>query len=321
MLKNIKILSVLLASIFLFSCSKGTTDDDLPQDKTIFETISTSMGYSYLSYALQKTELDVVLSGAGPYTLFAPDNDAFILFLMENGYSSVEEVPTDLLRQLLLNHVMAGQKEYRNFVTGYFQTQANSAVNDLPLSLYINQVSMRVRLNGTARIVQGNVRATNGIIHAVDNIIPIPTLVTFVVSDPALYNLALALTRSDLTVDYIEILSAENDNIHAPFTVFAPTNQAFVNVLSELELSYLIDIDEPTLKATLDHHVLVDSSVLYADLTDNLTLSTLGGELTANLSDGASLTDGNARTANITLPDIQANNGVMHFIDKVILPY
>ena len=319
MLKNIKILSFLLVFVFLFSCSKGTTDDDLPQEKTIFETISTSMGYSYLSYALQKTELDVVLSGEGPYTLFAPDNDAFIVFLMENGYSSVEEVPTDLLRQLLLNHVMAGQKEYRNFVTGYFQTQATSAVNDLPLSLYINQVSMRVRLNGTARIVQGNVRTTNGIIHAVDNIIPIPSLATFVVSDPELYNLALALTRSDLTEDYIEILSVENAS--APFTVFAPTNQAFINVLSELELSYLIDIDEPTLKATLDHHVVLDSNVLSADLTDNLTISTLGGELTANVSDGASLTDGNARTANITFPDIQANNGVMHLIDKVILPY
>ena len=69
-----------------------------------------------------------------------------------------------------------------------------------------------------------------------------------------------------------------------------------------------------------NHHVLGETSALSSDLSDNLTLSTLG-DITANVSGGASLTDGNARVSNIITVDIQANNGVLHIIDKVILPF
>ena len=80
-------------------------------------------------------------------------------------------------------------------------------------------------------------------------------------------------------------------------------------------------IDEPTLNLTLNHHVLGETNALSTDLSDNLTLSTLGGEITANITGGASLTDGNARVSNIITIDIQANNGVLHIVDKVILPF
>ena len=96
---------------------------------------------------------------------------------------------------------------------------------------------------------------------------------------------------------------------------------AFVDLLNELEVDRLSFIDEPTLNSTLNHHVLGENSALSSDLYDNLTLSTLGGEITANVSGGASLTDGNARVSNIITEDIQANNGVLHIIDKVILPF
>ena len=80
-------------------------------------------------------------------------------------------------------------------------------------------------------------------------------------------------------------------------------------------------IDEPTLNLTLNHHVLGETNALSTDLSDNLTLNTLGGEITANITGGASLTDGNARVSNIITLDIQANNGVLHIVDKVILPF
>lgn len=289
--------------------------------KTIFEHVASSMNYSYLTYALQKTDLDDVLNGEGDYTLYAPNNSAFIGFLMREGYSTLDEVPTEALKKLLLNHLMIGQIRYRDFISGYYPTAAISDVNGQPLSMYINQVNMRVTLNGNARIVQGNVWASNGVIHAVNAIIPIPTLVTFVMADPNLYNLSLALTRNDLTVDFPTILNTENGSAPAPFTVFAPNNMAFVDLLNELEVDRLSFIDEPTLNSTLNHHVLGETSTLSSDLSDNLTLSTLGGDITANISGGASLTDGNARVSNIITVDIQANNGVLHIIDKVILPF
>ena len=289
--------------------------------KTIFEHVASSMNYSYLLYALQKTDLDDILNGEGNYTLYAPNNRAFIGFLMRRGYNTLDEVPIEALKKLLLNHVMAGQIRYRDFKSGYYPTAAGSDVNDRPLSIYINQVNMRVTLNGSSRIVQGNINASNGVIHAVNAVIPIPSLVTFVLADPNLYNLSLALTRDDLTQDFPKILNTENGMAPAPFTVFAPNNMAFVDLLNELDIDRLNLIDEPTLNLTLNHHVLGETNALSSDLSDNLTLSTLGGDITANVSDGVSLTDGNARVSKIIASDIQANNGVLHIIDKVILPF
>jgi transforming growth factor-beta-induced protein len=78
---------------------------------------------------------------------------------------------------------------------------------------------MRVTINGNAIIVQENVMTSNGIIHAVNAIIPIPPLVTFVMADPNLYNMGMAFTRSNLTVDFPLVLSTENGSTPAPFIV------------------------------------------------------------------------------------------------------
>ena len=320
-MKILKILSISLLFISMHSCSKDENEPQMVIQKTIFEHVASSMNYSYLLYALQKTDLDDILNGEGNYTLYAPNNRAFIGFLMRRGYNTLDEVPTEALKKLLLNHVMAGQIRYRDFKSGYYPTAASSDVNDRPLSIYINQANMRVTLNGSSRIVQGNINASNGVIHAVNAVIPIPSLVTFVLADPNLYNLSLALTRDDLTEDFPTILNTENGRAPAPFTVFAPNNMAFVDLLNELEIDRLNLIDEPTLNLTLNHHVLGETNALSSDLSDNLTLSTLGGDITANVSDGVSLTDGNARVSKIIVSDIQANNGVLHIIDKVILPF
>ena len=320
-MKILKILSISLLFISMLSCYKDENEPQMVIQKTIFEHVASSMNYSYLLYALQKTDLDDILNGVGDYTLYAPNNSAFIGFLMRRGYSTLDEVPTEALKKLLLNHVMVGQIRYRDFKTGYYPTAAGSDVNYRPLSMYINQVNMRVTLNGTSRIVQGNINASNGVIHAINSVIPIPSLVTFVLADPNLYNLALALSRDDLTEDFPTILNTENGTAPAPFTVFAPNNMAFVDLLNELEIDRLNLIDEPTLNLTLYHHVLGETNALSSDLSDNLTLSTLGGDITVNVSGGVSLKDGNARVSKIIALDIQANNGVLHIIDKVILPF
>ena len=179
---------------------------------------------------------------------------------------------------------------------------------------------MRVTLNGESRITQGNVYATNGVIHAVDRVVPIPSIVTFAKADKGLTNLLIALTRPDLTADFASILSTNVGTAPAPFTVFAPTDQAFIDLLVELGAQSLSDIDEPTLKATLTYHVIGEANALSTDLSDNLELNTLGGPITANITGGATLTDGNNRVSKIIAVDVQANNGVIHVIDKVILP-
>ena len=321
MMKNYRPIVSLILLITFLSCSKEETEVIEPAQSTLYDLVANSMNYSYLEAALRMTNLDEVLVGDDVYTLYAPDNNAFIGFLMRSGFNSLEEVPRETLKQILLNHVMIGQMEYRDFKSGYFQTAATSAANGNAMSIYINQVNMRVTLNGESRIVQGNVRASNGIIHLVDRIIPLPSLVTFILADPLLYNLAVALTRNDLTVDFTAVLSTQNGTSPAPFTVFAPNNLAFLDLLTELGVDRLSAIDEPTLNSTLNHHVVGEINTLSSDLSDNLLINTLEGEITANVTGGASLTDGNNRVSNIIVVDVQANNGVLHIIDKVILPF
>tara|TARA_A200000113_G_scaffold222570_3_gene236413 strand:- start:1410 stop:2375 length:966 start_codon:yes stop_codon:yes gene_type:complete len=321
MMNNYRPIVSLILLITFLSCSKEEAEVVEPAQSTLYDLVANSMNYSYLEAALRMTNLDEVLGGDDVYTLYAPDNNAFIGFLMRSGFNSLEEVPRETLKQILLNHVMIGQMEYRDFKSGYFQTAATSAVNGNAMSIYINQVNMRVTLNGESRIVQGNVRASNGIIHVVDRVIPLPSLVTFVLADPLLYNLAVALTRNDLTVDFTAVLSTQNGTSPAPFTVFAPNNLAFLDLLTELGVDRLSAIDEPTLNSTLNHHLVGEINTLSSDLSDNLLINTLEGEITANVTGGASLTDGNNRVSKIIVVDVQANNGVLHIIDKVILPF
>ena len=317
-----KFLKIFSALIIIFSLQSCSNDDEVydMEEQTISAKIISSMNYTYLAYALQKTNLSSVLNGTDKYTLMAPSNMAFRAFLMNNGFNTIDEVPENLLKQVLLNHVLKNELEYRDIETGYYKTVALSEASLVPLSIYINQVNMRVTLNGEARITQGNVRASNGIIHAVNRVIPLPSIVTFAKADQELTNLLIALTRSDLTVDFASILSTDLGTSPAPFTVFAPTDQAFMDLLIELGAQSLSDIDEPTLKSTLSYHVMGGTNALSTDLTDNLQLNTLGGPITANVSGGATLTDGNNRVSKIIAADIQASNGVIHLIDKVILP-
>jgi transforming growth factor-beta-induced protein len=134
--------------------------------------------------------------------------------------------------------------------------------------------------------------------------------------------LVQALTREDLTINFVELLTSEG-----PFTVFAPTNAAFAALLVELTPEGqptigLGDIPVATLEAVLQYHVVAGAAVKAGDLTEGQVVSTaLAGEtFTIGLAGGAKITDANDRMANIILTDVEASNGVVHAIDKVILP-
>lgn len=253
-----------------------------------------------------------LLSTPGDFTVFAPTNDAFTNFTNPNG---------NALASILSNHVIAGTTAIS---TGLSNSYVNTAATfnnttDHFLSMYIN-TDNGVRINGISSVVIADVVATNGVIHAVDTVIDLPTVVDFALADPTFETLVAALTRDDLTFDYVTTLSTPNGTSPAPFTVFAPTNTAFGELLTELNVDNLSDIAEPTLKATLDHHAVASLNVKSSQLTDNFTVPTLGGNITANITGGATLTDTNNRTSNIIAVDVQASNGIIHVIDKVVLP-
>ena len=321
-MKHLKYFLAIIILSFSYSCSVDEGEVEL-RPKTMLDLVQESTNYTYLTYAISKTGLSNTLSSNNAnLTLFAPDDMAFGIFLMQNGFRSIDEIPVDLLKKVLLNHVLVEKVEYSKFETGYYDTAAEF-VNETytkNISMHVEQVNMRITLNGESMITRA-VRAENGIVHAVNRVIPLPTIVTFAKADKNLEILLAALTRPDLTADFPSILSTGADTSPAPFTVFAPTNDAFIALLQELGANSLNDIDEPTLKSTLTYHVIAETVAAASDLSDNLQLETLGGTITANVTGGATtLTDGNNRVSNIIAVDIQADNRVIHVIDKVILP-
>ncbi len=172
-----------LAGIILVSCSN---DDDetpapIPVTNTIVDFVSGNEDYSILLEALQIADgdLDVVLSGTGPFTVFAPNNAAFTAFLSDNNFDALSDVPTDILSQILLNHVVSGNAVSSTLTTGYDVSSLSTATpNGNNLSLYINTAD-GVVINGVSTVTTADVSVDNGTIHAVDAVIGLPTAVPY----------------------------------------------------------------------------------------------------------------------------------------------
>ncbi len=209
----------------LTACSD---DDDavtppVVETNTIADFVASNDNYSSLAAALEVAGLTSTLDGAENYTVFAPDNAAFAAFLADNGFSGLSEVPVDLLRQVLLNHVQMGELMAADLSTGYIESMATGSASPENLSMYISTED-GVMINGVATVTSANNEVDNGVIHAVDAVIGLPTVVTFALADPTFDTLVAALTRED---DFTFVSTLMMTDAPAPFTVFAPTNEAF----------------------------------------------------------------------------------------------
>ena len=206
-MKHLKYFFAIIILSFSYSCSVDEGEVEL-RPKTMLDLVQESTNYTYLTYAISKTGLSNTLSSNNAnLTLFAPDDMAFGRFLMQNGFRSIDEIPVDVLKKVLLNHVLVEKVEYSKFETGYYDTAAEF-VNETytkNISMHVEQVNMRITLNGESMITRA-VRAENGIVHAVNRVIPLPTIVTFAKADKNLEILLAALTRPDLTADFPSIL-------------------------------------------------------------------------------------------------------------------
>ncbi len=284
-------------------------------------------GFSNLVAALGAADGDLVsvLQGAGPFTVLAPGDMAITDFLTDNGFAGLGDVPTDVLSQVLLNHVLSGatfSTDLIDAIAGYTNTSATGA-GDNVMSLYFN-TSDGVTFNGISTVVAADVVGTNGVIHAVDAVIGIPTVVTFALADPNFSTLVTALTDLTPMTDFAGILSRTEggnaDGIDPSFTVFAPTNAAF-DALAAIPA-------EPVLTQVLLYHVVGGANIASGDLNNpgNTTATSLqGGTFTVSLpgtgGNIADITDGSGATdIGVVGVNVQAGNGVIHVLNKVMLP-
>ena len=246
-MKNLsKFIPILLVSFLLFQSCNNNDDNNVEEPSTIINLAVDSADLTSLVAALERTNLVSTLQGEGPFTVLAPSNDAFATFLSANNFNSLEDVPVDVLTNILLNHVISGSVLSSDLSTGYANTLATSSASQTSMSIYID-VTNGVNFNGVSSVTSADILAVNGVIHKVDAVIGLPSVVTFATADPNFSTLVSALTRNDLTTDFISILSTTTGTSPAPFTVFAPINDAFNRLLTELNLTSLSEIDEPTL--------------------------------------------------------------------------
>ena len=307
MLNWLKKLFMLSLVALVAACGGG--DDDGPGN--IVQVTKDDARLGILVEAVTAAQLADTLSGPGPYTVFAPTNDAFAALLAELGVTKEQLLANKpLLTAVLKYHVLAAKVMQAQVPPGKAITPLEGGV------FKIDAVDSALRItdgrNRNSRIVQTDIAASNGVIHVIDKVL-LPadkTLVQTAQATPALSILVEAVAAAGL-VDTL--------NGAGPFTVFAPTNDAFVALLGELGVTKeQLLANKPLLTQVLTYHV-VPGLVLKADVPVNTPIKTVqGGSFT--VTPALTISDQRARSARILATDVFAGNGVVHVIDKAILP-
>jgi transforming growth factor-beta-induced protein len=265
--------------------------------QTIVDIAVADGRFTTLVTAVQAAGLAETLSSDGPFTVFAPTDDAFAA-LPEGTVESLLE-NTDLLTQILLYHVVPGRVMAADVV------ELSSADTAAGIPVIVTVDNGMVYIN-EAQVIITDIEASNGVIHVIDAVIlPPADIVETAVADGRFTTLAAALGAADL----VETLQGEG-----PFTVFAPTDDAFA-ALPEGTVEALLN-DIPALTDILLYHV-VPGRLFAADVLAEETLPTAQGkELNVRLDMGNAYVN----DSQIIITDILTSNGIIHVIDAVLLP-
>lgn len=278
----------------------------------IVDIAVTNGSFTTLVAALQQAELVEALQGDGPFTVFAPTDDAFASLLATLDISAADLLAHPDLSKVLLYHVVSGKVMSTDLSDGMMAPTLNG--QDIEVDL-----SMGVMINDS-NVVTADIEATNGVIHVIDQVlVPDDFVLEPMMDDMAKVDIVdIALSSDDFSM--LVMLLQEADLVGAlqgdgPFTVFAPTNDAFTKLVTALGITPEELMAQPELASVLLYHV-VSGKVMSTDLSDGLMAPTLNGkEITFDLDGGVMVNQASVVTA-----DVEATNGVVHIIDEVLIP-
>ena len=315
--------SLLAASLFAFTliftaCKSTDSGVTLPTPQTITQLITSNNRFTLLTAAMNRAGLSTTLSGAGPFTVFAPSDDAF----RAAGFADVAAInaaPVATLTNILQYHVVSDRLAASSIPAG--QTAKPTAVS-ANSALYVSRIASTpgaaVSVNG-ARLVQTDVQASNGVLHIIDRLLspPMGTVLAIARADTSLSILVALAERGGA-----DVTTALTGTM--PLTVFAPTNAAF-RAAGVSDTSAIRVAQVPVVTTILTNHIVPGVRAYSPTLTNKAVITTLrGGSLTITVGTGnavAITSPGNTTTVSrITTPDINATNGVIHKIDRVLLP-
>lgn len=289
------------------------------QPKDIVDTAVSAGSFETLVAAVQAAELVDALKSEGPFTVFAPTDDAFAKLPEGTLESLLQPENKGQLQAILKYHVVPGK------VTASQVVKLSSAKTLQGQDVAIAVSDGRVKVNN-AKVVKTDINCSNGVIHVIDAVIlpeedtaapPAPQtaqgepatadIVETAVEAGSFETLVAAVKAADL----VDTLQGEG-----PFTVFAPTDDAFAKLPEGTVADLLKPENQDKLKSILTYHV-VPGRVLAKDVADLNSAETANGESVKISTDGA---DVRINGAKVLSTDIECSNGVIHVIDTVLIP-
>ena len=301
------------------SCSKD--DDPVPVSNTITDKVIADASFSLLKKSVVKAGLDATLKGTGPFTVFAPDDAAFAA----SGISSaaIDGLTADQLKGILLYHTLASKILAADVPAG--PNAKLLTVNSPADSIFVTKNGNGVFVNGI-KVTAADITVDNGVIHKLQKVlIPasgnvVETAIATSGGDNGLDSLVVAAVRADAAAPGLLTTLGS-----VTLTVFAPTNKAFRDLLTALSLNNISQIPINTLIAVLQYHV-VPGRAFSSDLTNGNLAMLAGGTTTTNKTNGTGggptiLGNGNGgNKSDIIATNVLARNGVVHVINRVLLP-
>ena len=268
----------------------------------IVDTAVSAGSFETLVAAVKAAGLVDALKGEGPFTVFAPSDEAFAKLPEGTIANLLKPENKETLRTILTYHVVPGKVTAKDVTKLRFA----GALNGQRIDIAVEEGSVSVE---DARVVKTDIECSNGVIHVIDRVILPNTkdIIGTAVEAGSFGTLAAALKAASL----VEALQGEG-----PFTVFAPTDEAFAKLPEGTVANLLKPENKEKLAAILKLHVIPGR--VYSDVAaKGATVASLqGGKLTTKSEKGEVFVNG----ARVVQADLDTTNGVIHVIDRVILP-
>jgi len=308
------LLLTLSIPVLFASCDK---DDDIAASNTITDIVVAGASFTSLEAAVLKANLQGTLSGSAQFTVFAPDDAAFTASGITPAV--LNSLTPAQVSNIILYHAIPGTILAAQVPAGP-NAKVTTASGD---SVFVTRNASGVYVNGI-KVSTADLAADNGVVHVIGRVLmpPAGNIVETAVAS-GLDSLVKAVLRATNGPGGDPTLA--NTLSTARLTVFAPTNAAFTQLLGALSLTDINQIAMPTLLAVLRYHV-VGGRAFSSDLANGNLAMLAGGNTAINLSNGTgggpTITgNGNASNrSNITATNIVCRNGVVHLIDRVLLP-
>ncbi len=271
-------------------------------EMNLVQTAVSAGSFDTLVAAVKAADLVDALSGDKPMTVFAPTDEAFAKLPKGTVEMLLKPENKDLLKSILLYHVVPGDVRAEQVV----ELTAAQTANGQRVSIIVDGGKVRV---DEANVIKTDILTSNGTIHVIDRVI-MPSTKDIV--DTALENGSFGtLVAAVKAAGLVEALKAEG-----PITVFAPTDEAFAKLPKGTVEMLLKPENKDKLSAILTYHVV--KGRVYADqaLEAGWAKTLQGGKVEISVMDGKPMVN----NAQILSTDIDTSNGVIHVIDTVIMP-